>query len=183
MIDETYVSTDDKEIAETVRGLAMGVKILSRPFELATDTATTESVMLHFANTVADFDVLVTIQATSPLLESSHLDEALKKFDCGQYDSMLSAVRTKRFFWSDSGVPLNYAPEKRPRRQDFPGVLMENGAFYITTSALLLKNGCRLGGRIGIYEMPNEAGAEIDEADDWDEVEQMLARKTEQSAR
>src|SRR5690606_19614771 len=113
-IDAVYVSTDSAEIKEVVRSLGLPVGIIDRPAELATDEASTESVMLHFIASVPDIDRLVTIQATSPLLESRHLDEALELFDQGKCDSMLSAVRVKRFFWTDDARPLNYDPASRP---------------------------------------------------------------------
>ena len=50
-------------------------------------------------------------------------------------DSILSCVETKRFFWTKNGEPINYDYNSRPRRQDFEGILMENGAFYINTVA------------------------------------------------
>lgn len=178
-VDRVYVSTDCKEIKNVVSSLGLNVETIDRPAELATDEATTESVMLHLLQAVPSFDRLVTIQATSPLLESWHLDEALERFEAGRYDSMVSAVRIKRFFWHDDGTPLNYDPLHRPRRQEFAGTLMENGAFYITKASLLVRSNCRLGGNIGVYEMPQETGTEIDDPVDWGVVAQLLKQRTE----
>ena len=114
----------------------MQVKLIDRPTELATDTASTESVMLHFMDQV-DFDCLVTIQATSPLLQSNDLDQALEYFLSNKFDSLLSVVRSKRFFWDEKGFPINYNPKYRQRRQEFKGTLMENGAFYITNKDMI----------------------------------------------
>ena len=175
-IEATYVSTDCEQIKAVVLGLGLGVEVLDRPAKLATDEASTESVMLHFMNTV-DFDRLVTIQATSPLLDSVHLEQALILFEQNQLDSMLSAVRSRRFFWRDDGTPLNYDPRQRPRRQDFEGLLMENGAFYVTCRQTLVDLQCRLGGNVGIFEMPEETALEIDEPLDWNLVEAQLQRK------
>jgi N-acylneuraminate cytidylyltransferase len=174
-IDAVYVSTDSDEIADVARGLGLGVGIVSRPAEFATDEASTESVMLHFMTQV-DFDALVTIQATSPLLRAQDLDQALVQFRERQLDSMLSAVRTKRFFWNDDATPINYNPLRRPRRQEFDGTLMENGAFYITRREILERCQCRLGGRIGIYEMDESTAAEIDEPEDWERIERLLLK-------
>ncbi|MBD3316635.1 MAG: HAD-IIIA family hydrolase, partial [Chitinivibrionales bacterium] len=147
--------------------------VIQRPKELSTDEATTEAVMLHFAEE-ASFGVLVTLQATSPLTKASDLDKAMKAFSEEQYDSLLTAVRSKRFYWSTDGKPINYIPAHRPRRQDFDGSFVENGAFYITKRSILLNHRCRLGGKIGIYEMPSETAVEIDEPKDWEELEFVL---------
>jgi N-acylneuraminate cytidylyltransferase len=172
-INEVYVSTDCEEIAAVAQEIEPCVKILPRPAEFATDEASTESVLLHFLSEV-EFDVLVTIQATSPLLTSQDLDRALTQFHEQKLDSMLSAVRTKRFFWNDDATPINYDPLHRPRRQEFRGTLMENGAFYITKREILERHQCRLGGKIGVYEMEESTAVEIDEPEDWERVEKLL---------
>jgi N-acylneuraminate cytidylyltransferase len=175
-INSVFVSTDSDEIADVVQGLGLGIQVISRPKEFATDEASTEVVMLHFMRNV-DFDALVTIQATSPLLSASDLDRALVQFRVQRLDSMLSAVRTKRFFWHDDATPINYDPLHRPRRQDFPGTLMENGAFYVTCREILQRHKCRLGGKVGIYEMDESTAIEIDEPEDWERVEKLLLER------
>jgi N-acylneuraminate cytidylyltransferase len=51
---------------------------------------------------------------------------------------------------------------------------MENGAFYITKREILERYKCRLGGKIGIYEMEESTAVEIDEPEDWERVEKLL---------
>jgi CMP-N-acetylneuraminic acid synthetase len=179
LIHEVHISTEAKEIAAVARKLEPSVNIRPRPAELATDEASTESVMLHFMSEV-EFDVLVTVQATSPLLTSQDLDRAITQFHAQGSDSMLSATRTKRFFWNDDGTPINYDPLSRQRRQDFRGTLMENGAFYITKREILQRYRCRLGGKIGIYEMDESSAVELDEPADWERVERLLLARDPQ---
>ena len=172
-IDEVYVSTDCEEIANVVKRLELGIKVVDRPPQFATDEASTESAMIHFMENV-DFEFLVTIQATSPTLRSRDLDCAIERMSRENLDSLLTAVRVKRFFWSDDAEPLNYDPLNRPRRQEFAGTLVENGAFYITSRHILQSTACRLGGKIGIYEMDEGSYLEIDELDDFRRVEEYL---------
>jgi N-acylneuraminate cytidylyltransferase len=171
-----YVSTESIEISDVVNSLDMGVTIIDRPDELATDTASTESVMLHFADKVK-FDILITLQATSPLTSADDIRNALGLFEKEGYDSMLTGVRFKRFFWTLDGKAVNYDPLKRPLRQEIDGWIMENGAFYITRYEILQHYRCRLGGKIGIYEMPPETAVEIDEPEDWEIAERHIKRK------
>src|ERR1700693_3216064 len=72
-VTEVYVSTEDEQIARTVESFDLGVRVVARPKSLATDTSTTEDVLLHFMRSV-DFDIVATIQATSPLTSSADLD-------------------------------------------------------------------------------------------------------------
>jgi YrbI family 3-deoxy-D-manno-octulosonate 8-phosphate phosphatase len=173
VFESVVVSTDDDRIADLVRARMPAVKIIRRPAELATDTASTESVMLHAAAELP-FDALCTIQATSPLTSAEDFRAAHRLFVKSRADSLLTAVRMKRFFWEDEGSPLNYDPKHRPMRQTFKGTLMENGAFYFTTRELLEQKGCRLGGKVEIYEMKDETSTELDEPADWRIVERHL---------
>ena len=175
-IDQVYVSTDSDIIAETVANLDLKVKVIKRPDELATDEASTESVMLHFLDLI-DFDNLVTIQATSPMLTNNCLDKALDKFNKSKADSLFTSVRVKRFFWDENIRPINYNYSKRPRRQDFNGTIMENGAFYITKRSLLKDLKCRLGGEIICFEMSEENSIELDEPSDWPMLESLIKRR------
>ena len=152
------------------------MKILKRPPELATDYATTESVMIHFAENVT-FDILITLQATSPLTTPDDVRRGLELYFTKNLDSLLTGVRVKSLFWTSGAKPVNYDFKKRPRRQELEGWFKENGAFYITDSQLLVNTGFRLGGKIGILEMPPETIIDIDEPEDWELVERILIRK------
>jgi CMP-N-acetylneuraminic acid synthetase len=172
-IDKVFVSTDSEAIRTVVDSLNLNIEIIQRPAAYSTDEASTESVMLHFMSEV-NFEKVVTIQATSPLLKSTQLEQAVDLFEKEEYDSLLTAVRTKRFFWTLDNRPMNYLPQSRPRRQDFEGSFVENGAFYITTKNILEKDRCRLGGKMGIYEMPENSFVEIDEPEDWAHVSYLI---------
>lgn len=173
-ISDVYVSTEDPKIKEAVEAFGLGIKFIDRPLELAGDLTTTDAVMMHFLQEEPDFDLLFTIQATSPLTTSKELEEGLEHFRKNECDSMLTGVRIKRFFWTDEGVALNYDYRNRPMRQQFNGTIMENGAFYITKKEVLEKYQNRLGGKIGVYEMPAYMAAELDEPEDWEILEKII---------
>lgn len=184
-IDRVYVSTDSAEINAAVDKYIeendTGDKLLciGRSAETANDTASTESAMLEFASKY-EFEHMVLIQATSPLLTSDDLTGAIEKYEKDGCDSMLSVVRQKRFVWSegeDGAEPVNYDYMHRPRRQEFDGMLVENGAFYITTKEALLANGNRLSGHVGVWEMDETTYFEIDEISDWIIIEHLLDRR------
>lgn len=179
LVDEIVVATDSDKIWQTVESRNYQKTILyRRSKENASDTASTESVMLEYINHAhleAD-DVFMLVQATSPLTQTEHFTEALKSYAKGMYDSMLTCVRNYRFYWNEDGSSMNYDYMRRPRRQEFKGMLMENGAFYINKVGNIIKSGNRLSGRIGIYEMPEYTATEIDEPDDWTIIEEMLRR-------
>lgn len=179
-VDEIVVATDSDEIWETVSSRSYRKVILyRRSAENACDTASTESVILeyiHNSTHIVDKDIFMLVQATSPLTETLHFSEALQMYAKGKFDSIITCVRNYRFFWHEDGTSVNYDYMERPRRQDFKGMLMENGAFYINIVENILSNGNRLYGKIGIYEMPEYTAIEIDEPDDWGILENLMQR-------
>ena len=179
LVDEVIVATDSDDIWNVVEVRHYAKTTLyRRSAENACDTASTESVMLEYINfaQLSKDNIFMLVQATSPLTEDIHFTEALQMYSNGEYDSILTCVRNFRFFWNEDGTSMNYDYMNRPRRQNFTGMLMENGAFYINTVENILMSGNRLSGKIGIYEMPEYTATEIDEPDDWTILESLMQR-------
>lgn len=180
-LDEVYIFTDDEEIIDFVHKhyqWSTKVKTIKRSEENADDTASTESALLEFGQLINnDFDILCLLQATSPLTTSQDINECLNKIIIGGYESSLSVVRTHRFIWSEDGESINYDVFNRPRRQDFKGLLMENGAIYATQKDSFLKSSNRLSGTIGLVEMEEDTLTEIDTENDWVIVEQLIKNR------
>lgn len=169
-VNKIVVATDSEQIEDAVESFGFSkISIFKRNAENASDAASTESVMLEYLETanLDGKDLFLLVQATSPLTQTSDFEGALSLFKESKAESLLSCVRTKRFYWSSDGKPLNYDPLFRPRRQEFDGWLMENGAFYINAVENIVKFKNRLTGKIVPYEMPDFTAFEIDEEDDW----------------
>ena len=187
-IDKVYVATDSEKIRETLLEVTQQEKneafqkleVIGRSAESASDTASTEFAMLEFANEHA-FDHIVLIQATSPLLTAEDLNRGFALYEEADTDSVLSVVRQKRFNWdvAEDGTAhaLNYDYFHRPRRQEFDGYCVENGAFYITSKERLCETGNRISGKVKAVEMSEDTFFEIDEPSDWQIIEKMLGRR------
>lgn len=186
-IDKVYVATDSDKIKETVESFKTGsgtelfakVEVIGRSPESAADTASTELAMLEFAGNY-EFDNIVLVQATSPLLKSMDLDCGFEAFNEEGTDSVLSVVPQKRFHWANDEHgfihPTNYDVFHRPRRQEFDGYLVENGAFYITSRTDLIKYQNRVSGNIKAVEMNGDTFFEIDEPSDWVIIEALMKK-------
>jgi YrbI family 3-deoxy-D-manno-octulosonate 8-phosphate phosphatase len=179
LIDEIVVATDCEEIKMIVESFSLSkVRVYKREKLNSKDESSTESVMIEFLNkeNYDDKDIFLLVQATSPLTETKDFEEALFKIKKEKSDSLLSCVRVKRFLWNDDKKPINYDYKNRPRRQDFKGVLVENGAFYINTVSNIINFKNRLSGKISIYEMEEYKYTEIDEEDDWIIAESLMKK-------
>ena len=179
-LDEIYVYTDDEDIINFVNKeyhYTNKIKAIKRPEETATDTASTESAMLQFAESVNyDFDVFCLLQATSPFTTAQDINTCLEQLK-GDYDSALTVVNTHRFLWNENGTPINYDYNNRPRRQDFNGLLVENGAVYVCTKAVLKNKQNRLGDKVAIVKMDEDSLLEIDSESDWIAIEELLIER------
>jgi len=180
-VDSVWVSSDSREYLDLICSrYSDKVFPFHRPAELATDDIHLDPTILNFAEKI-QFDAVITLQATNPFTETTDINGALNRIEA--YDSMLSAVRHYRFAWTASGEaysnygkPVNYDYLKRPNRQSHMEPFhIENGAFYITKRDTLFKYKNRLGGNIGIYNMPKHTLTEIDSEEDWKAVEKTLA--------
>ncbi len=168
-IDRVIVSTDHDGIAaEAIRA---GAEVSHRPAEIAGDTATSESAIIHTLNTLdEDFDVTVFMQCTSPFIDSASIDNAVCRVADGQDDVVFSAVEDHSFLWrlddDAEAVAVGHDKAFRPRRQDRAKHFNETGAFYVMRTAGLLESGHRFFGRVGIEEVPPEHAREIDDMSD-----------------
>ncbi|MDJ1114090.1 acylneuraminate cytidylyltransferase [Microbacterium dauci] len=166
-VDLVVVSTDDADIAAAAT--AAGARIVTRPADLAGDTASSESALLHALERLdADGispEVLVFLQATSPFIPSEGIDEAVDAVR-GEYDSAFSAVETYGFLWqrgAETATGINHEASHRPRRQDREPHYLETGAFYAMDAAGFRRAGHRFFGRTAIIEVPERTAIEIDD--------------------
>ena len=173
LISSIWVSSDDDEILETSSNY--GANIIKRPQELASDNSSSESAWIHavdFLNRNNIFpDIVIGMQATSPIRESKDLDKAIHFYKKNNYDSLLSVSEIEDYFvWgynSDSSCePKNYDLNNRKPRQEIQKNYLENGSFYIFKPFLLKHSNNRLSGKIGMYSMEKYKSFQIDSKED-----------------
>ena len=170
MVNDIFVSTDDQEIAN--EATKYGAETIWRPDKLASDTASTESVLLHALPYMVKedkaIDLVVCLQPTSPVREGKDIDNAIALMAFEHADSCFSAKRIEGFVWSNllsenSWLPEHYALCDRPRRQDLTSEWVEeNGSFYIFKPEILIDKRCRLGGKIIPFIQPGYKAQQID---------------------
>ena len=180
IIDKVIIATDSEQIKQTVLSFNLPkVEVYDRDPENAQDTSPTADVVLEYLNKVQynDDDLFFLLQATSPLTETEHVTGIYEKMMADNANSALSVVREKRFYWTEDGHPINYDYMNRPRRQNFAGTLMENGAIYLAHIGNIKKNnGILLCKKVSVYEMPSYTAVEIDEPDDWLILEALMKK-------
>lgn len=167
---EVYVSTDCRDIAAVAS--QYGAKVIDRPPELATDISDVKHTIKHFLQKVKT-DIIILMQATSPLVLEKHILEGLEKIQ--NKDSVISVCETREFFWSSAGRPINYELGKKPRTQDMDPYYRENGAFYITRSKDFLENFDLVSGAVDFVMMPETLSLDIDTQEDLDLLRRLVS--------
>jgi len=172
-IDSVWVTSDGDVILDAAT--KAGARVIRRPAELASDTASSESAWLHALDSIERQGHAVTrvvgLQPTSPVREPGDLDQALEQFERERLDSLLSVTEIQDFFvWEAAGDgafrPVNYDYRQRRRRQAIRPQFRENGSFYVFRPEVLRTQNNRLGGRIGAFVMPAHKIFQIDSAED-----------------
>jgi len=160
-IDEVYLSTEDKEIAEI--GKNCGAKISIRPNELSTDFATTKAVLIDFV-TRYDCDILVVLQPTSPIRVNGLVDKAIERFIKTNVDTLATGFISYQYEWTS----IDNTP-----RQQLKGWFYDDGNIYIHKPNYL-KDGKYWGEKKERMLVDEYYNYEIDTECDWIILEALM---------
>lgn len=163
LLDKYIVSTEDEKIAEVSR--QYGAEVLYRPPELATDEASTLSVLQHVIENIS-CDIVVSLQATSPIRRPRLIDECIEEFLHNRYDSLATGFICKYIEYGKNEL----------RRQDIQGFFYDDGNIYVI-KANLIKNGDRFGKKTGRKIISRWENIEIDDEFDFWVAERILVER------
>lgn len=170
-IDRVVVSTEDEEIAQVSR--EYGAEVVRRPSELAQDGTPSLPVYQHAIRHLGETEdyrpeITVVLQPTSPLRLAEDIDRAIESFVEAKCDSVVGVCEVEHpphWMYTLTGnrlKPLIKDGEKVGRRQDAPKVYRLNGAVYVTSRDMMMKENRLLGRDTRAYIMPLERSIDID---------------------
>ena len=183
-INRVFVTTDDPAIASVAS--EYGAEVIVRPPELSGDKATSESAILHAVGVIErdyqiPIDIIVLLQATSPLRKSGDIDRAVDLFLREGADSLISVTKADDLtIWeSKEGEwkSVNFDYRNRGMRQDRPAQFIENGSIYIFKPETLTAFGNRIGAKLSAFEMEFWQTWEIDTIEEIDLIEYYFNKK------
>ncbi len=176
VFDRVIVNTDDQEIADIAIQYGAEVPYL-RPSELATDTATTISVLKHqleyYLSHDEVFDQLVLLQPTSPLRTAQDIRNAWGLYCEHTIESVVSVTPVEHpiqwTFKADDNAKLSPLFDDNVKRsQDCEQHYRLNGAIYITSSFNILEHDILIHPLSNMgYKMPANRALDIDEELDF----------------
>lgn len=176
---DVVVDTDDTEIAEIAE--QNDVHVVMRPAYLAQDDVTLDPVIYHATCerekcTNVSYDIVTTMQATSPTLRSDSLHRAIREFIREDWDTLISGIDDRHLTWrykENTWIP-NY--DKRVNRQYLDKCIKESGGFLITKRRFVTSDS-RIGKRVSIFQLTEAESIDIDTDYDWKKCEAILASK------
>ena len=187
LFDQIVVSSDSKEIREVA--LANGATFcVDRPAELATDTAPKLPAIKHCVENAegkfGQFEVIIDLDATAPLRESSDIIGALELLQSAQADNVITgtpAHRSPYFNLVETDVNGIVSLSKPPanvvaRRQDSPQCFDMNASIYVWRRQALFANENLFTGNTRLFVMPRERSLDIDSQADFEMVEWMMTK-------
>ena len=169
-INGVIVTTDSHAIAEVA--INAGAEVFWRSPETATDTATSESAIEEVVVKLGlQNDLIVFLQATSPVRLATDIDGALATLRLDDATSLFSARRVEGYVWQEAGDLLWQRESRRPRQQRGIINLEENGSFYVFAANNLLQAHNRLHGQMMAFVQHPFCGYQVDEPSDIPIVE------------
>lgn len=178
LVDQVVVSTDDDEIA--LFSERFGANIHMRSHALAGDSVPLDPVIADcveiFEKDYERYTHIITIQPTSPLIDSLDIDSAIDKLIQERYDSVLTVTDDTHLRWGFDGEKPAPLYAERLNRQLLPKEFRETGAIIGCTREQL-ESGRRIGRNIGLIEVPRDKSYDIDDFSDFYLCESLLNRK------
>jgi CMP-N,N'-diacetyllegionaminic acid synthase len=182
-VGEVVVSSDDADILRYAR--RRGVIALERPAELATDSARSEPVLMHAIEaTGTRAGEVVLLQPTSPLRDSTDVDDALAMLDGTDLDAVISVLAPDKnpfkAFYADPDTGFLRPVATLPNapflpRQALPEAFFPNGAIYAVRTRVFRDLATFLPPRTAAHRMPAERSIDIDDLSDLRKAESLLA--------
>lgn len=184
-LDEVFVSTDSQEIADVAESFGVKVPKL-RPEELASDTATSASVVLYtidyFRKQGKDFDYILLLEPTSPMRKKDDIDNAIA-LACDHPDKAgvvsLGEVHmehpsiVKKI--SDKSIIESYVEsQKVTRRQQLDKAYFPYGVVYLVRTDYFEKNQLFYGKDSLPYIIERWQCYEVDDIYDFTAIEAIL---------
>lgn len=185
------VSSDSPEILNAAKRFGADL-LVERPAEMATDSAAKIPAIRHCVeaaerHAAKRFDILVDLDATSPLRLPEDIVGAVRLLETKGVSNLITAAPARRSPYfnlvevgSDGVVRLSkQLPSAIVRRQDAPPAYDMNASIYVWRHDALFEDPAIFRPDTALFVMPEERSIDIDSELDFKFVEMLLLEKVQ----
>lgn len=177
-VTRVLVSTDDASIGHAAR--RFGAAVLMRDAALAGDHVTLDPVVYDAVAREElegrTYDVVLTMQPTSPLLRPSTVRRIIERLVEPDVDTVLTVIDDAHLAWEVQDGRFVPAYAGRVNRQQLPPRYRETGGALGTRREFVTSTG-RIGPRVTVERLSGFEGLDIDHANDWLVAEAALRQR------
>jgi len=189
LFDLIAVSSDSVDILDVARNYGADL-VIERPAELASDVAAKIPAIRHCVEQAEQFfrerfDVVVDLDATSPLRLVEDIQGAVDLLERNHVSNVITAAPARRSPYfnlvelGDDGVVRLSKSLETPivRRQDSPRCFDMNASIYVWRRAALFEAETVFNADTKLFVMPEERSIDIDSELDFDIVKLLMRKR------
>ena len=179
-VDDVVVTTDNSELA--LISEKFGASVIRRSGDLADglslEAAIYDAMVQKEKLAFDEYDIIIILQPTSPLLKVATLDKAIEKFEDFAIESIIGVVEDSHLSWKYDENNKRYFPNylERLKKQDLPKSFRESGSI-VASRRTFIHEDSYIGTNIDLIELSREEGISIENYDDWLVVESYILKK------
>ncbi|MCF8261218.1 MAG: acylneuraminate cytidylyltransferase family protein [Melioribacteraceae bacterium] len=178
-ISEIIINTDSEEIAAVAKSY-FNVTIHMRPEYLLKITGNEANQIIEYDISQTKGEVFFQTHSTNPLLTTSTIDKAIKRFlEQKDHDSLFSVTKLQTRIYDENGAGINHDPLKLIKTQELPVLFEENSCIYLFSRATFNKTKNRIGKYPMLYPIDKLEAVDIDEESDFIIAENIMKAKVD----
>lgn len=180
-VDDVIVSSEYDEILRIAEH--KGISTIRQTIELVNENSNINHVVYDAMQkkeslTLDEYDIVITVLPSSPLLKSETLSRIIERFDNPDIDTIISVKGDRELYWILDRESKTYYPlyPERENLEFLPKTYKETGNVLATRRRFMTPEN-RIGKNIDLYEISEEESVHIVSYKDWGIANNYLNKK------
>jgi len=172
-----YMASDDEELIAIGKSYGLNIFHLGPQTGKETlDDVVHLVVEKELSKLAKDDDLVLTIQATCPLLSSDTLNNVIKIAE-NTNDTVMTVTDSRHLYWEEKGDGIDPHYKNRVNRQELPHFYKETGAVIACKTKQILDHKTRITKNPKVVVTDKQEAIDIDDSYDFKLAELVLRRK------
>lgn len=173
-ITDVIVATDCKEV-HTI-ATQMGVNSIEMDLQDLDEKATYDHLVYRLSHDL-DFDYIISMQSSSPLLSVATFDKAIEHIISNDLDTIISVKKIQNLSWKKDSESVTPNDIQRVNSEFLIPQYFETGGFIISKKEVVRENS-RIGNKVDLYELCDDEAVVINTFEDMALANLLLQKKS-----